>query len=329
MMAEMRYGRIPQSNKNISKIVQGTAFLKTGTKAAHFAYLDQIYERGCTAVDTGQSYGKGESERVLGEWIQSRNIRENIFVLSKCGHPTIDRDRVTPFDITADLHDSLARLRTDYIDLYLLHRDDRTKPVGPLVERFNQHIREGKILAYGGSNWTAQRIAEANDYAQQHGLIGFAASSPQFSLAAPTIEPWPGCLSISGANGTADRRWYQQENLPLFVWSSLATGFFSGRFTQENRATYLAEEAYWLDKVCAEAFCTDENFALLHRVKQLATKKDVTPAQIAVAYVLDHQLQPYAVIGSRTIEEFAENLTAVSIHLTAQEIDWLTSARKE
>lgn len=327
-MAEMRYGRIPQSNKSISRIVQGTAFLKTETKAEHFAYLDQIYERGCTAVDTGQSYGKGESERVLGEWMQSRNIRENIFVLSKCCHPTIDRDRVTPFDITADLHDSLARLRTDYIDLYLLHRDDVTKPVGPLVERFNQHIREGKILAYGGSNWTPRRIAEANDYAQQHGLVGFAASSPQFSLAAPAIEPWPGCLSIGGTKGTADCQWYQQEKMPLFVWSSLATGFFSGRFTKENRATFLAEETYWLDKVCAEAFCTDENFALLQRVTQLATEKKATLAQIAVAYVLNHQLQPFAVIGSRKIKEFTENLTAVSIHLNAQEIDWLTGNKK-
>ena len=322
-MSQMKYGRISQSNKKISKIVQGTAFLKTSIKEAHFHFLDQIYELGCTAVDTGQSYGKGESERVLGEWIESRNIRDQIFVLSKCCHPTIDRDRVTPFDLTSDLHDSLARLRTDYIDLYLLHRDDETKPVGPLVERFNQHLQEGKILAFGGSNWKPKRIAEANAYAQQHGLVGFAASSPQFSLAAPAIEPWPGCLSISGETAANDRQWYLAEKIPLFVWSSLAAGFFSGRFRPETKASFLSDEAYWLDKVCAEAYCTEENFELLRRTEKLAKDKGVTLAQLAVAFVLNHQLQPFTIIGSRTLNEFSENLTAVSLHLTEKEINWL------
>lgn len=322
-MTQMKYGRIRQSNKQISKIVQGTAHFRTQTKQEHLTLLDQVYEMGCTSVDTGQSYGKGESERILGEWMEARNRRDNIFVLSKCCHPTIDRNRVTPFDITADLHDSLARLRTDHIDLYLMHRDDLCVPVGLLVERFNQHLQEGKILAYGGSNWSTARIQEANQYAEANNLVGFATSSPQFSLAEPAIPPWPGCLSISGPKGESERRWYQEQQMPLFVWSSLATGFFSGRFSPENKNSYLNDESFWLDKVCAKAFCTPDNFELLHRVRQLAQEKNLSLAQIAIAYVINHSLQPFALIGSRTAQEFSENLTAVSCKLSTTEIQWL------
>lgn len=323
-MTEMSYGRMPQSNKQISKIVQGTAYFQEHSKAEHLDYLDKIYELGCTAVDTAHTYGRGTSERILGEWISSRGIRDNIFILGKGGHPSMDRDdRITTFDITSDLHDSLARLRTDHIDLYLMHRDSPILPVGVLVELFNDFIREGKILAYGGSNWTTERIAEANAYAAAHGLIGFAASSPQFSLAAPIKPPWPGCLTISGEDYAADRAWYADNNMPLFVWSSLAAGFFTGRFTPDNLDQFFQPDAFWLDRACAEAYCTPENFALLERTQQLGEQKGLAAIQIAVAYIVNHPLQPFAVMGCRAIDEFTTNLEAASTQLTAAEMAWL------
>ena len=80
--------------------------------------------------------------------------RDQIVILTKGAHFNQDRNRVTPFDITSDLFDSLVRLRTDSIDLYLLHRDDPTVPVGPIVEVLNEHKEAGRICAIGGSNWT-------------------------------------------------------------------------------------------------------------------------------------------------------------------------------
>ncbi len=323
-MTEMSYGRIPRSSKKISKIVQGTAYFQDHSKADHLDYLDKIYELGCTAVDTAHTYGRGASERILGEWISSRGIRDNIFILSKGGHPSIDRDdRITSYDITSDLHDSLTRLRTDHIDLYLMQRDSHTLPVGVLVELFNEFIRDGKILAYGGSNWTTARIATANKYAAEHGLIGFAASSPQFSLAAPIKPPWPGCLTISGMANIDERAWYQENEISLFVWSSLAAGFFTGRFTPDNLDNFFQPDAFWLDRTCAEAYCTPENFALLERARQLGEQKSLAAIQIAVAYIVNHPLQPFAIMGCRAIDEFTTNLEAASTQLTADEMKWL------
>lgn len=320
-MTQMPYGRFPHSTKQISRLVQGTAALEAGGEREAMALYDAIFERGCTAFDTAHAYAGGLAERVLGEWMETRGNREQVFILSKCAHPNRDRNRVTPFDISADLHDSLARLRTDYIDLYLLHRDDTAVPVGILIETFNEHLQAGKLRAFGCSNWTVDRIQEANDYAAAHGLMGFSASSPQFSLAAPFKPLWPGCISISGADGRAEREWYAAQQMPLFVWSSLAAGFFSGRFTPDNLHSF----TFYLDKVCVESFCDEANFARLERATSLGREKGLTAVQIAVAYVLNQPQTIFALAGSRSVDEFTMNSEAASCVLSPAEMNWLES----
>jgi len=325
-MTEMLYGRFPTLsspaiNKPVSRLVQGTAFINASNIAEVPALFDAVFEMGCTAFDTAQSYSGGNSERVLGKWMASRGNREQLFILSKCGHPNQDRDRVTPFDITADLHDSLARLQTDTIDLYLLHRDDLTVPVSVIVNTFNEHLQAGKIRAYGGSNWTAVRVQEANAYAAAQGLVGMTAVSPQFSLAVPAKPPWPGCISVSGEAGQAEREWYASQNIPLFTWSSVAAGFFSGRFTPDNLDSF----DFWLDQVCVDSYCTPDNFARLERARELAAARGLTPVQVAVAYVLNAFPHIFAIIGSRKPEEFQMNLAAVTCQLSPAEIRWLES----
>lgn len=319
MMNEHLYGRIPSSDKTLSRIVQGTASFHVNHKSENMALLDAIFEMGLTTIDTARSYSAGYSERFIGEWMEKRSIREKVFILSKCCHPSQDRDRVTPYDISSDLHDSLARLRTDYIDLYLMHRDDTAVPVSILVDTMNEYLQAGKIRAYGGSNWKTARIKEANEYAKANGLVGFAASSPQFSLGVPVKEPWPGCVSVSGQSAEAERAWYAQQQMPLFTWSSLSAGFFSGRFNRQSRGPF----DFWLDQVCYDAYFSEENFARLDRAKQLAAEKGLALPQLALAYVLSQPQPIFAVVGQRTPEELATNLEAVSCQLTADEIRWL------
>jgi aryl-alcohol dehydrogenase-like predicted oxidoreductase len=315
----MQYGRIPGLDKPIARLVQGTVMLTPDDLEYSFALLDDVFALGGTTFDTAHSYGGGAVERVLGQWMSERGVRDHVVIITKGAHPNEDRRRVTPFDIAADLHDSLARLKVETIDLYLLHRDDPTQPVGPIVDALNKHQRAGLIRAFGGSNWTHERIQAANAYAAANGLTGFAFSSPHFSLAEQIEEPWSECVSIAGPAGEGARAYYRESGMPLFTWSSMASGFFSGRFTSDNLATFTSPEE-WL---CVRCYCNEANFRRLDRARQLAAEKGFTLPQIALAYVLAQPFDVYALVGCRSRAEFAENLAALDCALTPEEVAWL------
>ncbi len=317
----MRYGQIAGIDKPISRLVQGTsiAFIHTRNLEQSFALFDAVFAQGCTAFDTAHQYGNGEVERTLGRWLQARGNREQVFILTKGAHHSQDRRRVTPYDITADLMDSLARLQTDSIDLYLLHRDDPSVPVGPILETLNEHHAAGRIRAFGGSNWTVERIVAANEYARAHGLAPFAASSPSLSLAAQVRPPWRDCITISGPQNQAAREWYAQTQMPLFTWSSLAGGFFSGRFTRDNRDSFSDE----LDKLCIASYASEDNFRRLDSARTLAAEKGLTMSQVALAYVLNLPLNVFALVGHQSGAEFEMNRVACAVTLSKAEMDWL------
>jgi aryl-alcohol dehydrogenase-like predicted oxidoreductase len=321
----MQYGQLPYLNKPISRLVQGTVMVNSERMAESFALLDDIYALGCNTFDTGHVYGEGDCERTVGRWVNERGLREQVVIIGKGAHHNQDRKCVTPFDITAHLYDSLARFQFPYIDLYLLHRDDPTVPVGPLIEVLNEHQQAGRIHAFGASNWTVERIEAANEYAAAHNLNTFVASSPNFSLAEQIVSPWPDCITISGPSNVSARNWYQNNQMALFTWSSLAGGFFSGRFQRNNLAIF---DNYY-DKLCIEAYCFEDNFQRLDRATALAEEKGLTLPQIALAYVMSQPLNIFALVGCRSEAEFADNLAAASLKLTAEEIDWLERGEEE
>jgi aryl-alcohol dehydrogenase-like predicted oxidoreductase len=315
----MQYGSVPGVDKPISRLVQGTVMVSSSRMEESFELLDGIRALGCTTYDTGHIYGTGDNERTVGAWVNDRGIREDVVIIGKGAHHSRDRRRVTPYDITADIFDSLARFQFDYIDLYLLHRDDPNVPVGPIIEVLNEHRDAGRIRAFGGSNWSVARFQEANEYADTHGLTPFIASSPNFSLADQVQEPWENCITISGPRNVDARAWYAAQGTPLFTWSSLAGGFFSGRFRRDNLDTF---ESYG-DKLCVTSYCYEENFQRLDRVAQLAQEKGLSIPQIATAYVMSQPLNIFALVGCATPDEFAANMAAMELKLTDAEMAWL------
>jgi aryl-alcohol dehydrogenase-like predicted oxidoreductase len=312
----VRYGKVPGVEKPVSRLVQGTVMVSTENLEASFALLDAVFELGCNTFDTAHVYGNGDKDRTLGMWVNDRGIRDKVVIVGKGAHHNDARRRVTPFDIASDLHDSLARMQVDFIDLYLLHRDDPNVPVGPIVEALNEHLRAGRIRAFGGSNWSAQRLREANAYARERGLAPFVVSSPNLSLAEQIEEPWENCISIAGPKGKADREWYRQEGMAVFAWSSLAGGFFSGRLHRGNLAEH-AEALYY------RSYVSEENLDRLERVEQLAKKKGLTVPQVAMAYVMNLPLNVFGLVGCETREEFAANVKALEVTLTPEEMAWL------
>lgn len=316
----MRYGRVAGLEQPVSRIVQGTTMLGTVLdEAASFALLDRVFELGTTTLDTAHVYGSGKCERMVGQWCRARGVRDQLALIGKGAHHNAERQRVTPEDITADLHESLDRLQTDHIDLYLLHRDNPALEVGPIVEVLSRHQQAGLIRAYGGSNWTVARLQAANAYAAAHGLAPFVASSPQFSLAEQVAEPWPNTVTLSGPAHAADRQWYAQKNMAVFAWSSLAGGFFSGRYHADQLETYTTDS----DKLCLGAYGSPANFQRLERAMRLAEERGLTVAQIALAYVLHMPLNLFALVGPFSTAEFEADVAAAALELSPAELAWL------
>jgi aryl-alcohol dehydrogenase-like predicted oxidoreductase len=250
--------------------------------------------------------------------MNSRGIRDKVVVLAKGAHPSI-RNKVTPFDIQHDLHETLARMKTDYVDLYVLHRDDPDVAVEPIVDVLNQLVQEGKIRAFGGSNWTVERLREANEYAAKSGQIPFLCSSPNFSLADQIQEPWGGCITISGPAHEDDRKWYEENQMAIFSWSSMAGGFWSGRYTREGMDTYNEGQ----DKLVRDCYCSEENFIRLDRAKELGEQKGLTVAQVSLAFIFNTPLNIFPLVGAATIEELDANIAAVNTTVTPQEMAYL------
>lgn len=304
---KMKFGNVPGLAKTVSRVVMGTMLEDAVILRPHaHALFDGFFERGGNAFDAARIYGGGESDAALGQWLKNRGIREQVVIVGKGAHTPF----CTPAGINEQLNESLTQLQTDYIDLYLLHRDNLDIPVGEFVDCLNEHLRAGRIRAFGGSNWTLERAAAANRYAKRKGLTGFAALSNQFSLAHMVAPVWPGCVSVADA---ASRRWLKKHALPNFCWSSQARGFFSGMANPDYRA----------DAQLARCWYSPENFQRLERVNELAKRRGVLPINVALAYVLCQALPMFALIGPRNLQELTSAMAAVELELTPKELRWL------
>ncbi|MFS0862155.1 aldo/keto reductase [Fredinandcohnia sp. 179-A 10B2 NHS] len=298
------------AEKNISRLIMGTAsFYQLDNKESAFSIMDEFFGVGGNTFDSAHQYIN--SEAVLGEWIEKRGVRDKVYILTKGAHPDDGEpgNRLNSTSITKDITESLERLRTDYIDFYALHRDDENVEVGVIMEALNKHIATGTLHAIGASNWSHERIQEANDYASKNGLLGFMFNSPNLSLAKCNVPRWPGCVSVEEKMA----QWHKGSQLPLLSWSSQAGGFFSGRFTPENRENEEFVRVYY----------SDENWERYNRAKMLAEVKGVTPIEIALAYVLNQPFPTAAIIGPEKVDELFSSIKGSEVQLTKLEIDYL------
>ncbi len=318
----MRYGNIPGVSKPVSHLVQGTAntVFDASKPEQAFGLLDTALEYGINTFDTAHVYGDG-NETTLGNWVRERGVRDRIVILAKGAHPGDGRNRVTPEDIEADMTESMQRQGLDYFDLYVLHRDDPSVPVGPIVEALNAHQKAGRIGAFGGSNWSWERIKEANDYAAANNLTPFAVTSPNYSLAEMYQPPWDGCVSISGPQGQAARDYYAKTGIAVMPWSSMAGGFFSDTYHRDNLDAFSKDD--YFAQICIKCYCGETNFQRLDRARELAVAKGLTVAQIALAFTASQPMNLFPLVSSLTRDQFAANAAAIEMTLTPQELAYL------
>ncbi|MGW6277421.1 aldo/keto reductase [Kribbella sp. NPDC055071] len=304
--APMTYGTVPGLDKQVSRLVMGVDNQQTLSHAA--AIFDDFVERGGTTFDTAYIYGGGRGEKLLGQWHTSRGNRDEIVVIGKGAHtPHCD-----PESITRQLNESLERLQTDHVDLYLMHRDNEEIPVSEFVDVLHEHFKAGRVKAYGGSNWSLERFDAANAYAEAQGKQPFTLLSNHLSLARAYDVPWAGCRHVSDDESQA---WLEQRQVALFPWSSQARGFFTGRAKPEDRS----------DEELVRCFYSDENFRRLDRARELAAAKGVEPTAIALAWLLHRPYPVFPLIGPRHLSETRTSTPGLSVQLTDEEVAYLTA----
>jgi aryl-alcohol dehydrogenase-like predicted oxidoreductase len=296
------HARIPGLEKSASRLVMG---VDNQTTPEQWDVLDDYLERGGNVFDNAYVYGGGKCEQNFGAWMQARKVRDQIVLLGKGAHTP----HCTPEGLSSQLIESLERLQTDSVDIYIMHRDNTDVPVGEFVDVLNTHKNAGRLKVFGGSNWSLERVKAANAYAHSRVLQGFSVVSNQFSLAQMLSPIWAGCLSASDLEF---RVWLEQTQTVLMPWSSQARGFFVIGNPNDRSNEELVRCWY-----------NDENFVRLDRAKELAASKGVTPIQIALAYVLAQPFPTFPLIGPRSTSETASSWSALELELTASEVAWL------
>jgi aryl-alcohol dehydrogenase-like predicted oxidoreductase len=321
-MSAMKSSPLPGTDLILAPICCGTGHFGSEVRGADLDLLIGIYrDAGGNFFDTAHCYafwtpyGAGCSECALADYVQ-RNGKGNLVIATKGGHPGVAGYRtvahwLSPERIAADIDDSLGRLRIETIDLFWLHRDDTRLAVGEIVETLNAEVKRGRIRWLGASNWRPARIAEANAYAAAHGLRGFVASQPEWSLGRknkanpdPRTDPSHGDVMLFLEE--ADQAWHRQSRLPVIPYSSTAGGYFDGQGQKAQGA-----------------FDNPVSRERLARAQTLATELAATPTQVALAWLLHQEFPVFPIIGPRNPEHLREDLGAASVRLTREQVRWL------
>ncbi|MBP3377009.1 MAG: aldo/keto reductase [Clostridia bacterium] len=293
------------NEKRTSPIALGTAAYGNGiSERDAFLLINKYLDLGGNVLDTARVYG--ESEGTIGKYLSSHNNREKLIIATKGAHYDLvtKEKRVTAQAIAEDVETSLKNLKTDYVDIYWLHRDDEDIPAGEIVEMTAPLIKSGKALTLGVSNWRAERIAEANAYADAHNLPKFLASQIKHSAAVSVNETDPTILSLDNTS----RPFYEKEKMPIFAFTSQAKGLFP-------KLERLGESGI-SEGLRREFFC-EETLRRYREIKNLSLILERPVSQIALAMLMrDPRLEIIPIIGGKTTEQIADSMAALEIKLT-------------
>ncbi|WP_159901962.1 aldo/keto reductase [Salinirussus salinus] len=278
--------------------------------------LDTYAAAGGRFIDTADVYGDGESERWIGKWLRGRD-RDEFVVASKVYFPTGDDPNAGGLNrkhVRRQVQYSLERLRTDYIDILYIHRWDEETPARELMRSLNALVEEGKVHHLGASTLApnAWRIARANGIAYREGLEQFSVTQPRYNVVNREIE-----------GEFLD--FCRERGLDVASWSPLAQGFLTGKYDRDGGVpgdATASDTEGWEDR-----YLTEENFDALDVVRTVAEEVGATPAQVAIAWQLEHPQVTAPIVGARTVEQLEENLRAATVDLSADQFDRLSEAK--
>jgi aryl-alcohol dehydrogenase-like predicted oxidoreductase len=289
----------------------------TVDEAGSFRLLDAFVDAGFNLVDTADVYSRwvpgnqgGESETILGRWFRQSGKRDRVVLATKVGHDLGgDRVGLRPEWIRQAVDDSLRRLQTDVIDLYQAHRDDASTPLADTLGTFDELIRAGKVRAIGASNYTGARLTEALEVSRSLGLASFQTLQPHYNLVhredfERDLQP------VCEANG-----------LSVLPYYSLASGFLTGKYRSEADLGKSAARG-----VSVKKYLNPKGLAVVDAVAEVAARLKVTPAQVALAWLLSRPTIAAPIASATSVEQLGDILGCASLQLDPDALARLDTA---
>lgn len=320
----MKRVRLGRTNLNVSDIALGTGAIGSRfDDETSIRILDCYVGEGGNFLDTANVYGRWNpgnkplSEILIGKWLKAHHLREHLIIATKgCAdhQNAIGQRRVSRESILEDINNSLSNLGTDYIDLYYLHQDDPKIAISELLDTLNEIKQDGKIRYFGCSNWSAERIRKADQYAASHGIMSFSANEIMFNLAKANDDAVEEATqSHMSAQMFHD---HMETQRPVTAYTSQAAGYFA--LCREE--DFLTNPRFAFPR---DFFHNDISASRADRVRNLCLLKGYTPLEITLGFLLAQPFQVIPIVGPWNEKELMESLKASNVTLSDTELNYI------
>jgi aryl-alcohol dehydrogenase-like predicted oxidoreductase len=305
--------RLGRTGLEVSEICLGAMTLgRECDRETSFAILDAAWERGIYFIDTANVYNRGQSERVVGEWIRQRGVRRQVVLASKVRGRMAEGPNEAGLSrrvILRHCEDSLERLGVDHLDLYQCHSWDPDTPIDETLGALDDLVRAGKVRYVGCSNFDAWQLCKSLWTSDRMGAEPLVCLQPMYNLLKRTAEQelLPLCLD---------------QGIGVIPYNPLAGGFLTGKYTRDSipDKTRLGEMENYRNR-----FVSERNFEILDRFLAAAEERGVSPAALALAWVRTHPAVTAPILGARTVEQLTDSLGGVEIDLPPEEREKITA----
>lgn len=307
----MRYRTLGKSGLKLSELSFGSWVTFSRQVDARLAekMFGMCFDAGINFFDNAEGYEAGDSEIVMGKALKSlARPRDSYCVSSKVffgatANPLPTQHGLSRKHVTEACHQALQRLGVEYLDLYFCHRADPDTPIGETVWAMHNLVTQGKVLYWGTSEWTADEISEAHDFAQKNHLTPPTMEQPQYNL--------------------LDRERLEVEYAPIFekygmgttTWSPLASGALTGKYLdgipRGSRASLKGYE--WLKDHMVESDRGQERMKQVAGLMPIAEELETSPSKLAIAWCLLNERVSTVILGASRVEQLEENLKAVEV----------------
>ena len=313
----MEYTRLGKTGLKVSRICLGTMTYGTSRwrdwvldEEAARPFIQRALEVGINFFDTADIYSKGESEQVLGRALKDFARREEVVIATKVHHPMGDKPNRGGLSRKYILHaidDSLRRLGTDYVDLYQIHRWDKETPIEETLEVLHDVVKSGKARYIGASSMWAWQFAQALYVADLHGWTRFVSMQNHYNLVyrEEEREMLPLC---------------RDQGIGVIPWSPLARGFLAGNRTRDKSGETTRSKT---DDFAHRLYYQESDFKVVDRVAEVANRRGVRPAQIALAWMLQQPGITAPIIGASKPHHLEDAVNALDLRLSEEEDHYL------